>query len=66
MAITAVATLQGVWDCKWSRPGHRLSRVADGDQPESRWVCVRNGKRSEIAEAGCDRCPFWEYESTNG
>lgn len=66
MAITAVATLQAVWDCKWSRPGHRLSRVADGDQPESRWVCVRNGKRSEIAEAGCDRCPFWEYESTNG
>ena len=29
MAVTAVATLHPVWDCKWSRPGYRLSRVAE-------------------------------------
>lgn len=63
MAATAVATLQAVWDCKWSRPGYRLTGVAERDQPESTWVCVRRGQRSEIAEAGCERCPFWEWDS---
>ena len=41
MAVTAVATLQAVWDCKWSRPGYRLSRVAEREQPETAWVCDR-------------------------
>jgi hypothetical protein len=64
MPVTAVATLQGVWDCKWSRPGYRLSRVSDRDQPESQWVCVREGKRTEVGEAQCGCCPFWDHDST--
>ena len=63
MAVTAVATLHPVWDCKWSRPGYRLSRVAEPEQPEPAWVCVRNGTRSNIAETGCERCPHWERDS---
>ena len=63
MAVTAVATLQAVWDCKWSRPGYRLSRVAEQEQPETAWVCVRTGARSNIAEMGCERCPYWEQDS---
>ena len=62
MAKTTVATLQAVWDCKWSRPGYRLSRVQDRDQPETAWVCVRTGTRHEIAEGGCERCPHWELD----
>ena len=41
MAKTAVATLQTIWDCRFSRPGFRLSGVKDELQPESVWVCVR-------------------------
>ena len=63
MAVTAVTTLQPVWDCKWSRPGYRLSRVAESEQPEHAWVCVRNGTRSNITETGCERCPDWERDS---
>ena len=65
MAATAIATLQAVWDCKWSRPGYRLARVAERDQPESAWVCVRSGRRREVADADCERCPFWEQESAS-
>ena len=49
MAVTAVATLQAVWDCKWSRPGYRLSRVAEREQPETAWVCVRTGAEIDFA-----------------
>lgn len=61
MSHTATATLQTIWDCRWSRPG---SREADGQQqplqPETRWVCVREGKRRCITEEECENCPYWE------
>jgi hypothetical protein len=60
MAVIALATEQSVWNCRWSRPGHRLSRVPDRDQPEAPWVCVRTSTRHDIAEQGCERCPYWE------
>jgi hypothetical protein len=59
-AIAVAIEEHSVWNCKWSRPGRRLSGVADRDQPESTWVCVRSGARHDIAEQGCDRCPYWE------
>ena len=62
MAKTAVATLQTIWDCRWSRPGFRLSNVKDSLQPESVWVCIRTGKRRGVAEAECEHCPHWECE----
>jgi hypothetical protein len=41
MAVAAVTTLHTVWDCKWSRPGYRLSRVAEPEQPA---LHVRTGQ----------------------
>jgi hypothetical protein len=60
MAHVAVASLQTIVNCRWSRPGYRLSRVLERDQPEPPFVCVRTGVRTEVAEMGCERCPFWE------
>ena len=61
MAKTAVATLQTIWDCRFSRPGFRLSGVKEELQPESVWVCVRTQRRP-VTEAECEGCPHWEYD----
>ena len=63
MARIAIATLQPVFDCRWSRQGHRLSGVADADQPESAWVCVREGIRRRLQADECETCPHWELET---
>jgi hypothetical protein len=60
MASTAVAPLQTIWDCKWSRPGYRLFGVQDHLQPEKLWVCVRTEVRRGVTEEECEQCPFWE------
>jgi hypothetical protein len=62
MARTAVATLQTIWDCRWSRPGHRLNGVAESPQPEHTWVCVREGQRRNVCEDECAGCPHWELD----
>jgi hypothetical protein len=62
MARTAIAVLQPVWDCHWSRPGHRLTGVDDDVQPESRWVCVREGARRDLADGECETCSDWTLE----
>jgi hypothetical protein len=62
MNSTAVMTLQTVWDCRWSQPGHRLTGVADSLQPESLWVCVRGGNRRAVTEAECETCPHWQCQ----
>ncbi|HLG57609.1 MAG TPA: hypothetical protein VI485_19860 [Vicinamibacterales bacterium] len=62
MAKTAVATLQTAWDCRWSRPGFRLSGVKESLQPESVWVCIRTGERHNVTEAKCESCPHWELD----
>ena len=64
MAKTVVATLQTIWDCRWSRPGFRLSGVTERLQPESTWVCVRTGGRHPVNEATCENCPHWELEES--
>ncbi|HKE82722.1 MAG TPA: hypothetical protein VKB50_03170 [Vicinamibacterales bacterium] len=62
MAKTSVATLQTIWECRWSRPGFRLSNVKESLQPENMWVCIRTGNRRGVTEAECERCPHWEFE----
>ena len=62
MAHTAVATMQTVWDCRWSRPGHHLTGIAEHHQPETRWVCVREGRRRSLAIDECESCPHWELQ----
>ncbi len=64
MNSTVVMTLQTVWDCKWSQPGHRLTGVVESLQPESLWVCVRDGNRRAINEAECEMCPHWQGHET--
>jgi hypothetical protein len=66
MARTAIATLQPVWDCRWSRPGHRLSGVEDRLQPESAWVCVHDGDRRNVTEDECQTCPNWQLDAGGG
>ena len=60
MARTAIATLQVVWDCRWSQPGHRLATVPDVQQPASRWECTRDGHRRSIDARECETCAYWE------
>jgi hypothetical protein len=59
---TALVTLQRVWDCRWSRFGYHLTGVSEAMQPESAWVCVREGNRRQISEAECQTCPYWETD----
>jgi hypothetical protein len=63
MQHTSVAALQTVWDCRWSRPGYRLSGVEETRQPESVWVCVRTGRRRPVTNEECETCPHWEGRS---
>ena len=60
MSRTATATLQTIWDCRWSRPGYRLIGVEDYQQPEKLWVCVRGAERRSVTEEECEHCPHWE------
>jgi hypothetical protein len=59
-SITDRATSHTVWDCRWSRPGYRVFRVAERLQPEKVWVCVRRGERCGVCEEECEACPYWE------
>jgi hypothetical protein len=63
MARTAIATLQTAPDCRWSRLGHRLNGVAEARQPETTWVCVREGVRRDLREDDCAECPHWELDA---
>lgn len=63
MARTAIATQQTVWNCRWSRPGFQLFGV-DEHQPESLWLCLRNGRRQEVTDEQCEKCPHWELDDT--
>ena len=56
----ATATLQTVWDCRWSRPGHHITGVSDALQPETTWVCTRDGDRRAVCGDECARCSRWE------
>lgn len=60
MSRIATATLQTIWDCRWSRPGYRVEGVEEQLQPERRWVCVRGNDRRGVTEEECEKCPFWE------
>lgn len=65
--MTPISTAhQTAQDCYWSRPGHRLSGVSDSEQPESVWVCVREGHRQNVAEEDCATCAYWQRDVTAG
>jgi hypothetical protein len=60
MPTTQVATLQTIWDCRWSRFRYRVGDANDRCQPEETWACVRHGDRRRVTEEECERCPYWE------
>ena len=62
MNRTAAMTMQTIWDCRFSSPGHRLTGAADALQPEPIWVCVRLGARRPVTEQECAHCPHWKEE----
>jgi len=48
-------------NCRWSRRGFRLSFVAESEQPETPWVCVREPSiRRPLVDSECAFCEFWE------
>lgn len=57
--MSVTATLQAIWDCRWSRAGYRVLGVEDHLQPEKPWVCVRS-ERHGVTEEECENCPHWE------
>ena len=61
---TTVATLQTVWDCRFSRPGYRVSGVPEHLQPEPLWVCLRLDERRGVSQDECEHCPFWEPDES--
>lgn len=64
---TSMATLQTIWDCRWSRLGRPLHGVEERQQPETLWVCVRRpGQRRRVTEQECEECGFWETEDPEG
>lgn len=58
--MAATATFHNVWNCRWSRPGHRITGLLDVVQPESVWVCAREGERRSVADDECAHCSRWE------
>jgi hypothetical protein len=65
MASTAVAALQTIWDCRWSRLGFRLSGVKESLQPESLFVCIGSGCRQDVPDGKCESCRHWERDGRN-
>jgi hypothetical protein len=60
----ATAILQTAWNCRWSRAGHRITGLAEAVQPESLWVCVRDGARHSVGDEACAHCARWEPLAT--
>ena len=58
--MAATATFHNAWNCRWSRPGHRITGLRDAVQPESVWVCAREGERRSVCDDECARCSGWE------
>ena len=62
MNRTITTTTQTIWDCKFSRAGHRITGIVNKLQPEPLWVCDREGDRRPTTEQQCERCAHWEEE----
>ena len=62
--MATAAILQTAWNCRWSRPGHRITGLAEAVQPESLWVCTRDGARHSVGDEECAHCARWEPLAT--
>jgi len=64
MSRIAVAAQQAVFNCRWSRAGFDLFGVGEPRQPESLWVCLRNGRPQNVTDEQCEKCPHWELDDS--
>ena len=70
MPKVAAATLQTLWDCRWSRPpgNHAPGPSEPGagvdGAPSGTWVCIRPGGRRPVTEDECEGCEYWESGDT--
>ncbi len=62
--MATAAVMQTEWNCRWSRAGHRITGLAEAVQPESLWVCTRDGGRHSVGDEDCARCARWEPLTT--
>ena len=65
MTRTLVAVIQTPWDCRHGQPGHRVTGVSEGQQPEGLWVCTRQteaGIRRTVTDEECATCAYWTAE----
>lgn len=62
MNRVATMPIQTPWDCRWSQPGYRLRGFPEARQPESLWVCLREGARRPATERVCAECRHWEAD----
>ena len=53
-------TTHSAANCQSTRLGFRLSFVGEAKQPESLWVCVRDGGRRAVGDSECEQCARWE------
>jgi hypothetical protein len=59
MAATKIATLQTIWDCKWSRINCSVSGESRLGTPL--WTCIRPGRKHRgVTEEECETCANWE------
>ena len=56
-------TTQTAANCQSTKLGFRLSFVGEAKQPESLWVCVRDGDRRAVGDPECGQCARWAAAS---
>ena len=50
-------------NCRSTRLGYHLSFVGEAQQPETRWVCVRDGGRRSVTDSECEQCARWSEDT---
>ena len=58
--MVAIATLQTIWDCRWSRLGYRVWGCRTTCNPKSSGCAFAAGEREGVTEEVCEACPHWE------
>lgn len=59
MEMTSITPIRTVRNCRWSRHGYHVSGVPDELQPETSWVCTRDGDRRSVSAEECTYCLHW-------
>jgi hypothetical protein len=58
-AVSASASREAPWDCRWAEPMPGFSSRWLGAR-RMRWTCLRDGGPTELSAEDCVACPRWE------